>query len=162
MALSFYWTAVGYPECNENECLSILKESSKRFNTLEMCTVDYYTENIQTIEFHNKGIPWSIKFLANQQLTGELTENVMDDNIHLRWVAYVHSYCEKCKDVHYIEKDAARDEQYFGDVSQCLTDFQTNSIIDRYNPRCSFTIMFEVWQDTKPVQECCHYPPGCQ
>ena len=30
------------------------------------------------------------------------------------------------------QRDAAKDEHYFGDVCQCLTDFQTNSIIERY------------------------------
>ena len=89
----------------------------------------------------HKGIPWSIKFVANQQLTGEQTEHVAYSNIHLLWVAYEHSYYEKCNNIHYIERDAAKDEQYFGDVCQCLTDFQNNSIIETHKALCSFAVM---------------------
>ena len=75
MALSFYWTAIGYPECNENGCLSILKESSKRFNTLDMCTADYYTENVQTIEFHNNQINPTFKMQYNTNSNLLLRQN---------------------------------------------------------------------------------------
>ena len=46
-----------------------------------------------------------------------------------------------------------QDEQYLGDVCQCLTDFQTNLIISRCNPLWNFAVMFEVWHDPEPKQE---------